>query len=278
MESKKKKANSARPRFPSLALLRRLQRLHDVDRVKGRFRDREESHEEAPRARWAKQLSPPFFPRRLLETSSFALPPGGGERKERQKQKKKKRPLCPSRVRSLIDDEARLPRLAFSEHFCFAPSVTKRAFCERTSGQTRGEMSSGIFPPQTSSSLFFSRILFALSLIQSKRILLPSQGQAHAQSQRTKGHDGARVDRPHGGGSSARSRRDGRRRRGAGGPGDGRDDCRRARGDASSARHTEGRHCGVQSQRGRGEGRALLGTRRCGGGRREKGGGELLFH
>lgn len=138
---------------------------------------------------------------------------------------------------------------------------------------TRGEMSSGILLELPPLFFFFrSRILSrALSLFQSRRILLPSREQGHEQSQRTKGHDGARVDRPHGGGSSARSRRDGRRRR-AGGPGDGRDDCRRARGDASSARHTEGRHCWVQSQRGRGEGRALLGTRRCGearkGGRR----------
>ena len=110
-------------------------------------------------------------------------------------------------------------------------------------------------------SRIVSLLFFAAALSRRKRASTPT----HAITTLTKGHDGARVDRPHGGGSGARSRRDGRRRRRRRvRPCDGRHDCGRARGDAPGVRHAKGRHGGVWSQRGRCEGRALRERRRCG--------------
>ena len=166
----------------------------------------------------------------------------------------------------------------------FPESIMESLSCKRCGRRASGQ---GL----TSGSEMALPIFFSLNFLLSFFVLLslshrplffaaPSRQESICSSREraedtsdhtlTKGHDGARVDRPHGGGSGARSRRDGRRRRRRVRPCDGRHDCRRARGDAPSVRHAEGRHGGVWSQRERCEGRALLERRRCGEGKREK--------
>ena len=255
-----KRANSSRPRF-------RPHRVFPSTPAPPRHRSCQRRLSRPERERPSGAVSAlgestvSFFSRRL-KLLLFCLLSPGGERKS-----KATTPNSPVSCSLSEAGRGTITAPGLFRAFPLCPREKETDILQVDKGQREGAKCHLAFSPQTSSSLFLSlsRILFARSLSLSLWAFASLARVGHAQSQLTKGHDGARVDRPHGGGSSARSRRDGRRRRRAGGPCDGRDDCRRARGDASSARHTEGRHCGVQSQWGRGEGRTLLGTRRCGG-------------